>query len=51
MRSTVIIEHKGNGYSATVQGRHGGGYSRANIGDTAEKAAAAADAEAERRGK
>ncbi len=40
MRSTVIIEHKGGGYRATVQGKFGGGYRNASAGDTAEKAAA-----------
>lgn len=42
MRSTVIIERKGNGYRATVQGKFGGGYRNASAGDTAEKAAALA---------
>ena len=42
MRSTVIIERKGDRYSATAQGKFGGGYSRASAGDTPEKAAALA---------
>jgi len=40
MRSTVIIEHKGNGYRATAQGKFGGGYRNAPAGDTPDKAAA-----------
>ncbi len=42
MRSTVIIEHKGNVYRATVSGKFGGGYSNGAAGETPEQAAAIA---------
>ena len=39
MRATLIIEKRGNRYTATVSGKFGGGYSGANAGTTAEEAA------------
>jgi len=40
MRSTVIIEKRGRGYVATVNGREGGGYRLARAGLDDETAAA-----------
>ena len=40
MRSTIIIEKRGNHYIATASGRFGGGYSGVTAGDTAEQVAA-----------
>ena len=37
--STIIIYKRGGGYYADVTGAHGGGYSGAHAGDTAEEAA------------
>ena len=42
MRSTVIITKRGDGYIATVSGRHGGGHSGARCGLTPYDAAARA---------
>lgn len=39
MRTTVIIEKRGEGYISTVSGRFGGGHSGARAGLTAEDAA------------
>lgn len=42
MRTTVIIQSRGDGYIATVQGQHGGGRSGARCGLTPYEAAASA---------
>ena len=39
MRSTVIIEKRGQGYICTVSGKFGGGFQGAKCGLTAEDAA------------
>ena len=42
MRTTVIIEQRGQGYISTVQGRHGGGHQGARCGLQPHEAAASA---------
>lgn len=42
MRSTVIIEKRGQGYISTVSGRFGGGHRGARCGLTPQEAAASA---------
>lgn len=42
MRSTVIIEKRGDGYISTVSGKFGGGHQGARAGLDAEAAAATA---------
>lgn len=42
MRTTVIIQKRGEGYISAVSGRHGGGHSGARAGLTAYDAAARA---------
>lgn len=42
MRSTIIIERRGEGYISSVRGKFGGGHSGARCGLTAEEAAIAA---------
>lgn len=50
MRSTIIVERKGEVYRGTVQGRYGGGYSNAVYGKTPDEAAGKAAAEMVRYG-
>lgn len=40
MRTTIIIEKRGEGYVATVRGRFGGGYSGRRVGVDPETVAA-----------
>jgi DNA-binding PucR family transcriptional regulator len=42
MRTTVIIKKRGEGYTSTVSGKHGGGHQGARCGLTAYDAAATA---------
>ena len=42
MRTTVIIEKRGQGHTSTVSGQFGGGHTNARAGITAEEAAATA---------
>ena len=42
MRTTVIVEPRGNGYVMTVCGRFGGGYTGRRCGVTPQEAATAA---------
>lgn len=42
MRTTVIITKRGEGYTSTVSGQHGGGHQGARCGITTYDAAAAA---------
>ena len=42
MRSTIIIEKRGEGYVSTISGKFGGGHKQARCGLTADAAAASA---------